>query len=75
MTFIPDETYIAALARHRLWVRRLEAGDMRTKELLVRSERAICRSRELLATPAPRVWPGRQGFNKWGGQKSRLINM
>ena len=63
MTFIPDETYIAALARYRLWVRRLEAGDMRTKELLGRSERAIGRSRELLATPAPKVWPERQGSN------------
>lgn len=60
MTFIPDETYVTTLARYRSTVCRLEAGHLRTIELLVRSEQAICRSRELLATPAPKVWPGRQ---------------
>ena len=57
MTFIPDETYVATLARYRSTVCRLEAGHLRTIELLVRSERAIGRSRELLATPAPRFGP------------------
>ncbi|MBR0706293.1 MULTISPECIES: hypothetical protein [Bradyrhizobium] len=63
MRFIPDETYVAALARYRSMVRRLEAGNLLTKELLARSKRALSKSRVLLATPAPKVWPGRQGFN------------
>ena len=63
MRFIPDETYVAALARYRSKVRRLEAGNLVTKELLARSKRALSKSRELLATPAPKVWLGRQGFN------------
>lgn len=63
MKFIPDETYVAALVRYRSMMRRLEAGDLKTKELLARSIRAVSKSRELLATPAPKVWPGRQGIN------------
>jgi hypothetical protein len=61
MTFIPDETYVVTLVRYRSMMRRLEASDLRTRELLERSERAVSRSRELLATPAPKVWPERQG--------------
>ncbi|GLR85841.1 hypothetical protein GCM10007857_25520 [Bradyrhizobium iriomotense] len=63
MRFVPDETYVAAFVRYRSMMHRLEAGDLLTKELLARSQRAVSKSRELLATPVPEVWPGRRGFD------------
>lgn len=68
--FIPDEPYVAALARYRSMVRRLEAGNLATKELLARSKRALSKSRELLATPAPTVDPNDKGFNVLEAKKS-----
>jgi hypothetical protein len=61
MTFIPHETYVAALLRYRSMMRRLEASNLITNELLARSESALSRSRELLATSTHKVCPGRQG--------------
>lgn len=62
MTVTPHEAYVAVLVRYRSMMHRLEAGNLTTKELLARSERALSDARALLATPAPKVWPARQGF-------------
>lgn len=57
----PHDDYVAALARYRLMARRIEAGELRTRELLAHSEQRVRLSRELLATPVPKVWPKRHG--------------
>ncbi len=53
----PHEDYVAVLARYRSMARRIEAGELRTRELLARSEQRVRLSRELLASPVPT--PGR----------------
>jgi hypothetical protein len=70
MRYIPDEAYVTAVGRYRSMMRRLEAGDLTTKELLVRSIRAVSKSRELLVAPAPKSLARRQGFNISEDKKS-----